>query len=340
MNKPLVSIIIINWNGKEVFKDCLASLEKLDYSNWELIVVDNGSQDGSTNLVDSYKLTAKNYVLIQNQENVGFAQGNNQGFEKTSGDYILLLNNDTKITPDFLKIMVEKMEKEEKVLAMQPKIYLMDMPGYLDNCGAFLTWTGFLQHWGFMQKDSIDFDKEREVFTAKGACLLIKRQAIEKVGLFDKDFGSYFEETDFCWRIWLIGGKVLYYPKANIFHKLGATSKKMDQINVNFNSFKNRIMSLFKNLSLIGLITILIPHLGIVFLLGCYYIVKFEFKKSWMVFSSILWNIFYLPKSLIKRMKVQKLRRKTDNEIFKTNMVKTNIFEMLSHFKKVEANFK
>ena len=336
---PKVTIIIVNWNGKEVFADCLKSLEKLIYPNWELIVVDNGSLDGSKGLVSNYNLGFKEYILIENSKNLGFAPANNQAIEKSTGEYILLLNNDTKITPDFLSIMVEKMEQDESIGAMQPKIYLSDLPGYLDNAGAFLTPSGFLQHWGFKKKDGAEFDKEKFIFSAKGACLLTRKSLVDKIGLFDNDFCSYFEESDFCFRVWLAGLTVLYYPKAHIFHKLGATSKKMNQYFVNYNSFKNRILSLLKNLNGLHLITILFPHLLIVAGLGFYYLIKLEFRKSWMIFSSILWNVINIFSSIDKRIKVQSLRKVSDNDIFPYILEDVKLTDMFSHFKKVEANF-
>lgn len=337
---PLVSLIIVNWNGYEVFSDCLDSLQRLTYSNWELIVVDNGSSDGSEKLVENYNLKYKNYVLIKNSQNMGFAGGNNQGFERAKGKYILLLNNDTKLkAPDFLDVMIQKMEEDVNIGVMQPKIYLSDRNGLLDNAGSFMTSSGFLQHWGFMQKDGKEFTNERYILSAKGACLLARRNIIERIGLFDKDFGSYFEETDFCWRVWLLGYKVVFYPKTYIWHKLGATSKKMNQYFINYHSFKNRILSLIKNLGGIHLITILVPHLMIVTGLGFYYIAKLEPKKSWMIFSAIAWNIVNITHSLRKRASVQSSRRVSDDAIAKFIMEDVRLSDMLAHFKKVEANF-
>lgn len=340
MNKtPLVSIIIVNWNGSQVFASCLTSLEKLKYPRWELIVVDNGSIDKSQNLPVSFKLNHVQYGLIQNTSNLGFAAANNQGLEKVKGEYILLLNNDTLVTPDFLNIMISKMEKDKNIGVMQPKIFLIDKPGYLDNAGTYLTWTGFLEHWGFMQKDKKEFNKDRKIFSAKGACLLTRSDLVNKIGLFDMDFGSYFEETDFCWRVWLAGYDVVYYPQSHIYHMLGATSKKMKQTTINYHSFKNRICSLTKNLNSANLVSILIPHILILLGLGAFYLVRLQIDKTLMIYKSILWNIFHLKQTLDKRNKVQKMRVKSDEEIFEKVYKKVNIHEMLLHFKRVEANF-
>lgn len=340
MENPLVSIIIANWNAGRVFKDCLRTLQKIDYPNWELIVVDNGSTDGSELYPQGFALKAKKVVLIKNKKNLGFAVANNQGWKKSKGEYILLLNNDTKVPADFLTKMVGRMEEDPSLGALQVKVKLMDKPEYLDNAGSFLTKTGFLEHWGFMEKDRKEFDRERVIFAAKGACLLTKTEVIKKVGLFDDDFVSYFEDSDFCFRVWLGGWKVIYWPGTFIYHKLGYTSKRMSQIGINYNSLKNSVLSYFKNLSTLHLFTLWLPHVMIISGLGIFYLVKLNFKKAGMVFAALWWNIKHFNKAVRKRAKVQKRRKVSDSEIFRQTMHPVNLFQLFSHFLKVEANFK
>ncbi len=152
--------------------------------------------------------------------------------------------------------------------------------------------------------------------------------------------GSYFEESDFCWRVWLLGYKIKYIPKTFILHKVGFTSKKMSQININHHSLKNRICSFSKNLETKNIFFILFPHICIIMGLGFYYLIKTQFEKSKMVFGALAWNISNLKSTLNKRTKIQKMRIKNDDEIFKIIMRKTNIKDLFSHFQKVEANFK
>lgn len=330
MTKPLVSIIIVNWNGGKVFEDCLKTLKNLDYPNWELIVIDNGSTDGT-----------ERYATIRNKTNVGFAPANNQGVKITQGEYILLLNNDTKVPKDFLTKMVEKMESNPLIGAMQPKIKLMDKPDHLDNAGTFLTRTGFLKHWGFMEKDDKEFDEERVIFSAKGACLLTRRDVIKKAGgLFDKDFVSYFEDSDFCHRVWLVGFKVIYWPGTFIYHKLGYTSKRMSQIGINYNSLKNSLTSYFQNLGFLSLFTVLLPHFLLILGLGFFYLIKLRFDKAKMVFAAVWWNLIRIELNIEKRRKVQKLRKVSDGQVFSQVMQSVDVFSLFSHFLKVEANFR
>ncbi len=346
MASPKVSIIIVNWNGGQVFKNCLSSLKKLSYPNWELIIVDNGSTDSSIDYVRKLAISSKyflpntKYNILINDENIGFASGNNLGVKLATGKYILLLNNDTKTPTDFLSVLVKKMESDTNIGALQPKIKIMDKPSLLDNCGTYLTGTGFLEHWGFLEKDGKQFGNEKDIFSAKGACLLTRADIVKKIGLFDADFQSYFEESDFCWRVWLAGWEVKYVPDTFIYHKVGYSSKRMSQIEVNYHSLKNRICSLYKNLDNLHLFTILIPHLAIIKALGIYYLVTGQFEKSKMVFAALIWNVRNIVKSHKKRIIVQKLRHVDDQQIFNKIMHKVNWQEMFSHFQKVEANFK
>ncbi len=331
MEKPLVSIIVANWNGGKVFADCLASISKLQYPNWELIIVDNGSTDGSDRL-------ANNAIVIKNKENLGFARANNQGYEKAKGKYLLFLNNDTKVSSDLLDKLVEKMQNDLKVGVLQPKIKIMDKPEYLDNAGSFFTWSGFLKHWGFGQKDGSEFDDEKEIFSAKGACMLVRREVVEKVGLFDPDFVSYFEESDFCWRVWLAGYRVLFYPRTYIYHKVGFTIKRLDVANINFRYYKNRITSLIKNLGTERLVIILPIHLALSVGIFLAFLLRGNKASAGMILKAIFWNITNFGKTLTKRKSVQKLRRVSDDVLFSNLSRPVNFLEFFQDFKRVEKD--
>lgn len=335
---PLVSIIVVNWNGGDVLPDLFNSLNSLSYPNWELVFVDNGSKDNSLILLKSLK--TKKVKIIRNKKNFGFAPANNQGYKIASGEYVLFLNNDTKFPSEFLGVLVDKMASEKEVGVCQPKIYMMDTPEYLDNAGSFLNTIGFTEHWGYGQKDSKEFERPREIFAAKGACMLVRKEVIEKVDLFDDDFMSYFEESDFCWRVWLAGWKVKYYPNAYIWHKVGYSSKRLSQLDVNFHGLKNRICSFIKNFGVVNFLIILFVHLFLLVGLAIFYLIKMQFKKSKMIALAFIWNIKNLGSTIKKRNKVQKIRTKSDSQIMPIIMHKTNIIELFSHFLKVEKNFK
>lgn len=338
MNKnPKVSIIITNYNGGQVLLNCIESVKKINYPSFEVVLVDDGSVDDSFQKVLANNKGKLKIRSLINKKNLGFAGANNEGLRLASGDYILLLNNDTTVDKELLRILVDRMEKDSTIGVAQPKIKMMDRKGYLDNAGSFLTKTGFLSHWGFGEKDSGEFDTERIVFSAKGACLMIKREVTDKVGLFDSDFGSYMEESDLCWRVWLAGYKVLYLPQTYIYHKLGYTfSHQVNPIIINYNSFKNRILFLYKNLETKNLFLILIPHLIIIITLSFYYLFKLQFAKFLMIVRAIIWNVENVANSSKKRNLVQKLRVISDDDLFKTILQKINIRKSYADFIRVE----
>lgn len=337
MSQKLVSIIIVNWNGGKVLEDCLNSLEKISYKNWQLVFVDNGSNDGSDAFPEKI-LTSLKISIIKNKENLGFAYANNQGFEKAKGEYILLLNNDTVVTTNFLSILVDKMNLDSSLGVTQPKIYMLDKKGYLDNAGSFITRIGFWDHWGFGEKDSQEFNIEKEIFSAKGACMLIRKSVIEKVDLFDPDFVSYFEESDFCWRVWLAGYRVLYYPKSHIYHKVGFTIKRQNVLNINFHYYKNRICSLIKNLEILNLLITLSSHLFISLGIAFIFLVRGNRKGSIMIIQAIMWNIININKTLNKRVHVQKTRKISDRQLFKNLLHPVNWIKFFRDFKRVEED--
>lgn len=344
---PLVSVIIVNWNGGRVFRECLESLTKINYSNWELIIVDNGSSDGSQRLLQNFqfacpagKQAISNFQLIQNKTNIGFAKANNQGYQKSKGKYILLLNNDTKVTPGFLTRLVARINADGKLGVIQPKIFLMSKPDCLDNAGSFLTRIGFLEHWGFGERDGLEFNNEREIFSAKGACMLIRREVIEKVGLFDPDFISYFEESDFCWRVWLGGWKVLFYPQAVVHHRLGYTIRRLDVSNLNYLYCRNRITSMIKNLELINLLVILPLHLVISLGIALIFLIKRMPKNSTTIFKAIGWNFMHLPGIYQKRKLVQRIRILSDKLLFAKLMHQVKWQNFYKDFRRIEEDIK
>ncbi len=327
MTKPKVSIIIVNWNGGKVFEECLGSLEKLKYSNYELIIVDNGSMDGT-----------QKFATIRNKKNLGFVGANNQAIKIVKGKYVLLLNNDTKVPPELLDVLVAKMESDSKIGVVQPKIFMMDNSGYLDNAGSFITKIGFFRHWGFQKKDSKEFDREKEIFAAKGACMIIRKDLIDKVGLFDEDYFAYFEESDFCWRVWLNGYKILYYPKTFIYHKVGFTIKRQNVSELNYHYYKNRIASLIKNLNNWNVLWIVPLHVILSFGIAFVFLVRGSIKNPLIILRAIWWNIVNISKTLKKRSRVQNSRTTSDKYIFKNVGQKVDFLKFFGDFKRVEKD--
>lgn len=316
-----VSIIVLNWNGKESLRHCLSSIQRVVYKPLEVIVVDNGSSDGSADMV---RRKFPKTILLENQKNLGYAGGNNVGIRKSTGDYVFILNNDTEITNDFLEPLVNLMEKNSKIACVQPKLVYGADHSMLNAVGSFMTSTGFLYHYGYRKKENLAMYNERmKIFSAKGAAMLLRKSALDKVGVFDEDFFIFFEETDLCHRLWLLGYEVYYEPKSLIYHfEAVDTSRQMNDFTRNFLSFRNRICSFIKNFelnSIIGVFLLLIPiYLAMFFV----YAIKLKFNLAWAVALSILWNFKQLPNTLKKRKKIQSARRVTDSQL--SSLVKRN----------------
>ncbi len=313
-----VSIIVVTWNGKHYLKMCLPSLKKLAYANYEVVVVDNASKDGSQAYVKKCHSWVK---LVENKENLGYVGGNNIGIEKSDGEYIFILNNDTEVTPDFLDILVRRLESDEKIGCVQPKLCEYNNRSLLDSAGHFLTDTSFLYHYGRLKKASLPiYNRPMKIYSAKGAAMLLRRDIIKKIGgAFDPDFFIYFEETDLCHRLWLAGYEVVYEPKAVIYHVVaGDTSKQFKSDKTLYLSLRNRICSFIKNYELVNLIRMLLVLLVIYFGLALVDLFTFKFSLTWAIFRAINWNIKNLPSTLKKRKFVQgKLRKVSDKTLFK-----------------------
>ena len=315
---PLVSIIIVNFNQKQLTLNCLESLNKVTYPNYEIILVDNGSTDGSFEAIKNinFKILGSKLILIKNRTNLGFTGGNNIGYKKAKGKYILLLNNDTQVFKDFLEPLVDRLENNPKVGIVQSKLLLMENHELLDNVATYLTITGFLFYIGYLEKNSARYDKFIYSFSAKGASMMIKK-SILKTGLFDESYFAYFEETDLCWRTWILGFFVGYEPKSIVYHKMGATSLAMKSEFTQYHSFKNRIRTILKNTSTTTLFWMLPIHLLLVIGLIVVFFLSGKRKVALAVIKSIWWNVENIGKTLNLRKKIQATRQINDYVLFK-----------------------
>lgn len=306
-----ISIIILNYNEPELTIRCLKSLEKISYKNYEIILVDNGSKEDVGKLI---KDKFRNVKLIKNKENLGYAEGNNVGYRQAKGELILFLNNDAIVTRDFLQPLVDSLNVDRELAAVQPKILQYPKKELIDSVGSYFITTGFLYHLGHNKKDQKKYQNETYVFSMKGACMLFKKSVLEKVGVFDKDYFAYFEETDLCHRVWLAGHKIKFIPESTIYHEGGQTSKKLQSTFVQFHSYKNRIYTYAKNFELLTLLKILPIHLLLCEVVSCLYIVTGKFSLTWAIQRSVLWNVVNIKKIINERKKMKKLRQVRDRE--------------------------
>jgi len=222
MSNALLSVIVLNWNGKKFLDECLSSLREQTYKDFETILVDNGSNDGSVEFIkDNY---GDFVTLIENERNLGFAAGNNQGIRAARGDYILLLNNDTKVDSYWMEELVKVAEEDRTIGMCASKILCYDDPQVIDNVGHLIYRDGLNRGRGRLEKDVGQYEEIEEVLFPSGCAALYRREMLEEIGLFDEDFFAYGDDTDLGLRGRWAGWKCLYVPKAVVYDKYsGAT---------------------------------------------------------------------------------------------------------------------
>ncbi|OGH12437.1 MAG: hypothetical protein A2857_06175 [Candidatus Levybacteria bacterium RIFCSPHIGHO2_01_FULL_36_15] len=304
-----VSFIILNFNGVDLTCNCLKSIYQQNYKNYEIILIDNGSTDNSAKIIERKYPDVK---IIKNRTNLGFAEGNNIGYKYSRGDLVLFLNNDTLVDKNFLTELINKLFSDPKIGAVQPKIMCFPRKVFIDSIGSYFLPTGFLYHLGHNKKDQDKYNKESEIFSMKGACMLFKKDVLEKVGLFDKRYFAYFEETDLCQRVWLAGYKIFYVPRSTIYHFGGETSKKLNNSYVQYNSYKNRIYTYCKNFEPATLTRILPVHILLCQLSSVSYFLTMKLSLAISIQRAIIWNIFNIDKILKERRGIQKIRSVED----------------------------
>ena len=221
-----LSILIVTYRRDDLLDACLASIRAACPQMPQIVVVDNGDAPETRALVQSYG----NTVYIRSQGNPGFAGGNNAGLPACAGEYVLLLNNDTLVREEPFTYMMRYMGEHPEVAVVQGRLTLPALGGVLDDCGTYLTPLGVQLH-NYLRQPDGDYLVPAAVFSAKGACLLFRREIIADAGgvLFHGHFGSYYEETDFCHRVWLAGHEVHFVPSPPIEHLCGATSSVFDR---------------------------------------------------------------------------------------------------------------
>jgi len=238
------SVVVLNHNGRRYLDACLEALEAQQLAGgFEVVVVDNGSDDGS---VEHLRQRWPQVRLIEAGRNLGFAAGNNLGIRQARGEYVVLLNNDTRVRPGWLEALVEAAERDPKVGAVTSKLVFMDRPGVIQNAGSLLLSDGSGGDRGTGEDDRGQYDREEEVFAACGGAALLRRSMLEDVGLLDETFFCYYEDTDLSWRMRLRGWRITYQPAAVVEHVHAATSGEWSPF-FTFHADRNRLFMIVKN---------------------------------------------------------------------------------------------
>ncbi len=225
---PHVTIVIVNYGRVVDSLVCLDSLARVTYPRFSIVVVDNGSNDGSTDAIERWSGRKIPVELIRNDINLGFARGSNQGMLHAltaNTDYVFLLNNDTVVEPDVLELLVATAEQSDDIGMVGPKIYQYGKENILDSAGTrTIPWLaqGFLL--GHGKVDHGQYDNPGEMPYVTGTALLVKRTVLEKIGLMDEDYFCYFEDFDWGMKAREAGYRLLLAPGAVVHHRGSRTA--------------------------------------------------------------------------------------------------------------------
>lgn len=230
IEEPSVAIIIVNWNSYNHTRNCLQSLRGITYRNYKTIVVDNGSSDDSAHVLER---EFEEIILLRNPTNLGFTGGNNTGIHYASEreyKYMMLLNNDTEVKPDFLTLMINRLESDAHIGAIQPKFYYLNDKERIWNAGGtYYSSIGLTHTIGNNQPNKPDYDQYKEVDWITGCCFLLRTDIVKKIGgLIDKLF-IYYEDVDWSFRIKELGYKLYIEPQSVVYHEAGMSHKAKEK---------------------------------------------------------------------------------------------------------------
>lgn len=305
---PLVSVVIVNYNGKGFLRECCASVLGSDYPLFEVVLVDNASTDKSIDEVRDLYGGDRRLKIIASAENLLYTGGYNRGIRSCSGDLIVCLNSDTEVDSAWLRHIVGVME-DPAIGAAVPKILVYGSdPQRIDYAGAGIDRYGFAVGYGAGELDSEDYAQIRDVFYAGGTAMVLKRAVIDQVGVFDEKFGMHWEETDLSWRIRLAGYRIVVIPAAKVYHKGSLTMKRYSsKPDVSWYIKKNRLAGLIKNYSPANVFT-KVPVLILIY--ACIFfrelIIVRDTRSALSTLRAIGWNIAQLPYLMRMRRHVQR----------------------------------
>ena len=285
-----VSVVILNWNGVEMLRTFLPSVLVCSSGHdVEICVADNGSTDNSCEMLKEEFPTVR---LIRLDENYGFAEGYNRALAEVEAEYVVLLNSDVEVTPDWLEPLVSFMDEHPEVAACQPKILSQKNRAFFEYAGAA---GGYIDYLGYpfcrgrifekVEKDEGQYDTNRSVFWATGAALMIRQDIYNHVGGLDGRFFAHMEEIDLCWRLRSRGYGIYCIPESRVFHVGGATLKK-ENPRKTFLNFRNNLLMLYKNLPEKELKSVMRKRSVLDFIAASFFFLKGDFAASRAVFRA------------------------------------------------------
>jgi GT2 family glycosyltransferase len=246
---PLVSVIVVNWNGAHLLEDCLLSLERQTWKQREFILVDNGSTDGSVECIGAWIKRLGSAEGVYLDRNTGFCQANNIGFAKARGEWIALFNNDAVAEPSWLEELVRHGDERARIGMLGGKILFMEPRGVIDKAGHLIYRDGQNRGRGTMERDVGQYEQVEEVLWPDACAALYHRRLFEETGGFDETFFAFGDDADLGMRARLLGWKARYVPTAVVYHRHSATAGVYSPLKVMLVE-RNRLLFAIKNFPL------------------------------------------------------------------------------------------
>lgn len=314
---PLVSIIIVNYNGKSHLEKCLSSLTKSSYQQFEIILVDNNSTDSSVEFVQ------KNYPfvdVIKLEKNYGFADPNNIGAQKAKGEFLLFLNNDTVVTPDFITELVNVAKEDDPSIGIFQSLLLKPDEG-IDSSGDFMDIYGR----AYSSREKVS--KVRPILSARGASMMARKKVFLDLGGFDKNYFATFEDVDIGLRAWIWGYRVVLVPKSIVYHMGGQTIQKINSL-IGFHGVKNTLIVRLVNFEISFVIRSIVVMFFVIVAKKLFGISLIKDPESGsplpsfrIIFSGISWILKNLCYVKTRRKMVQSRRVRSTKELVKMGLI-------------------
>lgn len=324
-NKPLVSVIIVNWNGGDYLKKCIDSINAQTFRDFEVVLVDNGSIDNSAiNLKQHYNGFVN---LIRNSKNMGFCGGNNVGIRSAKGELIALLNMDATVEPDWLERLVQSAEMNPQAGMWACKVVLNSNSFRFDSAGGLMFYPdGVCRNRGWQERDIGQYEREEETLAPHGCAAMYRREMLEEIGLFDESYFAYLEDLDLGLRGQFAGWKCIYVPKAVVHHErsiaLGNHSKTKAFL-VERNRIWNMVKFLPPFLLMISPLFTINRYLLQAYAAATHQGISGSFGRDYSKFQMFVilmkaysQSLLKLPHMLRERKRIQKRRRISVREIY------------------------
>jgi len=303
MDKSQIAVVILNFNGLKHLQNFFGGVWEHSRHQARVILADNASEDGS---VDWVKSNYPQCEIIQLNKNYGFAGGYNKALVQVEAAYYVLLNSDVEVTANWIKPMVQVLDHQENVGAVQPKILAQQEKTLFEYAGAA---GGWMDRFGYpfckgrvlfnREKDEGQFNEEDEIFWSSGAAMIIRSSVYHGLGGLDDSYFAHMEEIDLCWRLQRAGYTVKYTPKSTVFHLGGGTLSVTSPFKTYLN-FRNSLSTIFKNEPAFRALRIIFARLIFDFLSGIWFLFEGKWSHIWSIIKAHLYFYTHIG-SLIKR---------------------------------------